>query len=39
MGAERTYITHLTHRYSHADLEADLPPDVRPAYDGLTIDV
>jgi phosphoribosyl 1,2-cyclic phosphate phosphodiesterase len=39
VGAERTYLTHLTHRYSHARLEAELPPNVRPAYDNLTIDV
>jgi phosphoribosyl 1,2-cyclic phosphate phosphodiesterase len=39
IGAERTYLTHLTHRYSHAELESRLPPDVRPAYDGLTVDV
>jgi phosphoribosyl 1,2-cyclic phosphate phosphodiesterase len=39
VGAERTFLTHLTHRYSHAELEAKLPPNVRPAHDGLTIDV
>jgi phosphoribosyl 1,2-cyclic phosphate phosphodiesterase len=39
VGAERTYLTHLTHKYSHAELEAELPPHVRPAYDGLTVDV
>ena len=39
IGAERTYLTHLTHKYSHTELEAELPPHVRPAYDGLTIDV
>jgi phosphoribosyl 1,2-cyclic phosphate phosphodiesterase len=39
IGAERTYLTHLTHRYPHAELEAELPADVRPAYDGLTIDI
>lgn len=39
IGAERTYLTHLTHRLRHAHLEAELPADVRPAYDGLTIDV
>ncbi|MBV9881358.1 MAG: MBL fold metallo-hydrolase [Gemmatirosa sp.] len=39
VGAERTYLTHLTHKYSHAELEERLPPDVRPAYDGLTIDI
>jgi phosphoribosyl 1,2-cyclic phosphate phosphodiesterase len=39
IGAERTYLTHLTHRVSHAQLEAELPPAVRPAYDGLVVDV
>jgi phosphoribosyl 1,2-cyclic phosphate phosphodiesterase len=39
IGAERTFLTHLTHRYSHAELESRLPPDVRPAYDGLTVEV
>jgi phosphoribosyl 1,2-cyclic phosphate phosphodiesterase len=39
VGAERTFLTHLTHRTAHADLEAVLPPHVRPAYDGLTVDV
>jgi phosphoribosyl 1,2-cyclic phosphate phosphodiesterase len=39
IGAERTYLTHLTHRYSHAELESRLPPDVRPAYDGLTVEI
>jgi len=39
LGAERTFITHLTHRVSHAELEARLPPGVEPAYDGLVVDV
>ncbi len=39
LGAERTWITHITHRVRHADLERLLPPEVRPAYDGLTVDV
>ena len=39
VGAERTYLTHLTHDNFHADLEAELPPGVTPAYDGLTITV
>jgi phosphoribosyl 1,2-cyclic phosphate phosphodiesterase len=39
VGAARTYLTHLTHRIAHADLEAELPPHVRPAYDGLTVEV
>jgi len=39
VGAERTYLTHLTHDNYHADLEAELPPGVAPAFDGLTITV
>jgi phosphoribosyl 1,2-cyclic phosphate phosphodiesterase len=37
VGAERTYLTHLTHDNRHADLEAELPAGVAPAFDGLTI--
>lgn len=37
IGAERTYFTHLTHETSHADLEAELPEGIEPAFDGLTI--
>ena len=39
IGAERTYLTHLTHDNFHAALEAELPPGVAPAFDGLTITV
>jgi len=39
VGAERTYLTHLTHDSFHADLEAELPAGVAPAFDGLTITV
>src|SRR5690606_31555177 len=39
IGAERTYLTHISHRASHAELEERLPPEVRPAYDGLMVDV
>jgi phosphoribosyl 1,2-cyclic phosphate phosphodiesterase len=39
VGAERTFLTHLTHDNFHADLEAELPPGVAPAFDGLTITV
>ncbi len=38
IGAERTYLTHMTHRVRHAELERGLPDDVRPAYDGLTVE-
>jgi phosphoribosyl 1,2-cyclic phosphate phosphodiesterase len=37
VGAERTILTHLTHRTGHAALAARLPPGVEPAYDGLTV--
>jgi phosphoribosyl 1,2-cyclic phosphate phosphodiesterase len=39
VGAERTFLTHLTHRIAHAELEAELPDDVRPAFDGLQVTV
>ena len=39
IGAERTYLTHLTHDNLHADLEAELPSGVQPAFDGLTVRV
>ena len=39
IGARRTFLTHLTHDATHADLAARLPPGVAPAYDGLVIDV
>ena len=39
LGAKRTFLTHLTHETSHADLEAELPPEIRPAYDGLVLEV
>jgi phosphoribosyl 1,2-cyclic phosphate phosphodiesterase len=37
IGAERTYLTHLTHDNFHADLEAELPHGITPAFDGLTV--
>jgi phosphoribosyl 1,2-cyclic phosphate phosphodiesterase len=37
IGADRTLLTHLTHRTGHADLEAELPRGVAPAFDGLTL--
>ena len=37
VGAERTYLTHLTHDNFHADLEAELPRGIMPAFDGLTV--
>ena len=37
IAAERTYLTHLTHDNFHADLEAELPRGIAPAFDGLTV--
>lgn len=37
IGAERTYLTHLTHENLHADLEAELPRGIQPAFDGLVV--
>lgn len=37
VGAPRTYLTHLTHRVGHAELEARLPAGIQPAHDGLVV--
>jgi phosphoribosyl 1,2-cyclic phosphate phosphodiesterase len=39
LGARRTYLTHLTHETGHAELAAQLPEGIMPAYDGLTVEV
>src|SRR5205814_183159 len=39
IGARRTFLTHLTHQASHAELAAGLPDGIAPAYDGLVIDL
>jgi phosphoribosyl 1,2-cyclic phosphate phosphodiesterase len=39
IGAPITYLTHLTHLSDHATTEAELPPNVRIAYDGLRVTV
>lgn len=39
VGAERTLLTHLTHRVRHAELAATLPAGIEPAHDGLVIDI
>jgi phosphoribosyl 1,2-cyclic phosphate phosphodiesterase len=37
VGARQTWLTHLTHRTAHAELEKELPRGIAPAFDGLTI--
>ena len=39
VGARQTWLTHLTHRTGHAELEAELPRGIAPAFDGLTIEI
>lgn len=38
VGAKQTWLTHLTHDNVHAALAAELPPDIQPAFDGLTVE-
>lgn len=37
IGAHRTWFIHMSHDVGHEETEADLPPDVRLAYDGLVL--
>jgi phosphoribosyl 1,2-cyclic phosphate phosphodiesterase len=37
IGAQVTYLTHLTHRVTHAELMEKLPAGILPAYDGLEV--
>ncbi|MCJ7629572.1 MAG: MBL fold metallo-hydrolase [Longimicrobiales bacterium] len=39
VGAERTYLTHMTHEVGHQELLDCLPPGVEPAFDGLTVEI
>jgi len=39
VGAERTYLIHMTHEVGHQELLDILPPGVEPAYDGLSLEI
>jgi len=39
IGARHTWFTHFAHGRTHAELEAMFPEGIRPAWDGLVIDV
>ena len=39
IGAQQTYFTHLTHDYDHDAAQAELPPGLHLAFDGLSIDL
>ena len=38
IGAEETYLTHISHQASHRQLQERLPPGIMPAYDGLVVE-
>ena len=38
IGAERTYLTHLSHETGHGDLLRRLPKGIEPAWDGLVVE-
>lgn len=39
IGAEETYLTHMTHRLEHRETARRLPDGVRPAHDGLVVEL
>lgn len=39
LGAGRTYLTHIAHRSTHAEIQRGVPPGIEPAHDGLVVDL
>ena len=39
IGAERTYLIHLSHDYDHDEFNRTLPPGIELAYDGLRVGI
>jgi phosphoribosyl 1,2-cyclic phosphate phosphodiesterase len=39
IGADRTFLTHLTHETAHQELLERLPAGIEPGYDGLTLEI
>jgi phosphoribosyl 1,2-cyclic phosphate phosphodiesterase len=37
--AGRTFLTHIAHKNSHAEIDARLPDGVSAAFDGLEVDI
>jgi phosphoribosyl 1,2-cyclic phosphate phosphodiesterase len=37
IGARETWFTHMSHNVMHAEIDAELPPGIRLAYDGLRV--
>ncbi len=38
IGAKRTYFTHISHDLAQHEMDAELPPEIRLAYDGLRVE-
>lgn len=39
IGARRTFFVHMGHELEHGEMERMLPADIRPAYDGLEVEI
>ena len=39
VGPKRAYLTHMSNRLDYATLCAQLPPHIRPAYDGMSLEI